>query len=156
MTGFQLVTQIPRQDSQPSAASLASQIPSKAPTPSLVTLATPHANVSAFCRAVLSKLVPRGFWGDGDQGQGNERIVMDSVDRFVRLRRFESFSLHLVFQRLKVRYLLSHWTFKNAYAAAAQGHVMAGAPKFRWICQDCYVRHAETQRHLSRIPLLCL
>lgn len=65
-------------------------------------LATPHANVSAFCRATISDLIPNGFWGEGDLGRENRRSIMHNVDRFVRLRRFEPMSLHVVSQNLKV------------------------------------------------------
>ncbi|KAI4161815.1 MAG: hypothetical protein LQ342_004506 [Letrouitia transgressa] len=42
----------------------------------LVDSATPSANVSAFCRAVLFKLIPDGFWGNGPDGVENKRVVM--------------------------------------------------------------------------------
>lgn len=83
------------------------------PEAALVSLATPHSDVSAFCQAVLSNLIPNRFWGEGNQGEGNKHFVMRNVDRFVRLRRFESLSLHAVFQGLKVR--ISH---KEARAEA--------------------------------------
>jgi telomerase reverse transcriptase len=69
---------------------------------SFFALATPHSNVSAFCRAVLSILVPNDFWGNGEQGQANKVALMRYVDRFIRLRRFENMSLHVVYQGLKV------------------------------------------------------
>ena len=69
----------------------------------LVSLATPHSDVSAFCQGVLSNLIPNRFWGDGNQGNKNKKVVMRNVDHFIRLRRFESQSLHTVFQGLKVR-----------------------------------------------------
>ena len=73
------------------------------PKAALVSLATPHSDVSAFCQAVLSNLIPNRFWGEGNQGEENKHLVMRNIDRFVRLRRFESLSLHAVFQGLKVR-----------------------------------------------------
>ena len=72
----------------------------------LVSLATPYSSVSAFCQSVLSNLIPNRFWGEGNLGQENKKVVMRNIDRFIRLRRFESQSLHTVFQALKVR--LSH------------------------------------------------
>ncbi|KAL9099832.1 MAG: hypothetical protein Q9163_004720 [Psora crenata] len=71
----------------------------------LVDLATPEAQVSAFCRATLSNLIPDGFWGQGEARQQNKAIIMRDIDRFVRLRRFESMSLHTVYQRLKLGYI---------------------------------------------------
>jgi len=73
-----------------------------APGTSLVELATPNAEVSAFCRASLSHVIPNGFWGEGASGKKNREIFMNSVDRFIRLRRFESLSLHVVCQGHKV------------------------------------------------------
>ena len=69
---------------------------------SYLDLASPHSQVSAFCRASLSALIPKGFWGVGEAGIRNQSIVMKNIDRFVRLRRFESFSLHAAFQGIKV------------------------------------------------------
>ncbi|KAL8831586.1 MAG: hypothetical protein Q9170_005227 [Blastenia crenularia] len=67
----------------------------------IVDHATPFSNVSAFCRAVLAKLIPNDFWGQGVDGNHNKAIVMYNVDRFIRLRRFESLTLHAVVQDLK-------------------------------------------------------
>lgn len=64
---------------------------------------SPDAMVSAFCCATLSNLVPRKFWGIGEQQKHNEHVFYRNVDRFVRLRRFESLSLHEVCQGMKVR-----------------------------------------------------
>ena len=80
------------------------QIRAEPPKASLVSLATPHSDVSAFCQAVISNLVPNRFWGEEIHGQENKNVVMRNIDRFVRLRRFESLSLHAVFQGLKVQH----------------------------------------------------
>lgn len=72
------------------------------PEGSFTDLATPTADVSAFCRAVLLNLIPRSFWGTNEEGRQNQSIVMLQVDRFVCLRRFEAMTLHAVFQKLKV------------------------------------------------------
>ena len=69
---------------------------------SLIDFSTPASDVSAFCRAVLSRLIPDKFWGIGPQELRNKAIVLRKVDQFVRLRRFESMSLHVVFQGLEV------------------------------------------------------
>lgn len=71
--------------------------------PSLMDYATPTANVSAFCRSVLSTLIPNAFWGEGDTQRHNKGLFMKSVDRFIALRRFETLSLHDVIQGMKVR-----------------------------------------------------
>ena len=68
----------------------------------IVDHATPASSVSAFCRAVLDKLVPRAFWGLGIGGDHNHKTIMHAVDQFVQLRRFENFTLHAISQNLKV------------------------------------------------------
>ncbi len=70
--------------------------------------ATPAAMVSAFCRAVLSHIIPPGFWGNGSDQAHNERVFQRNVDRFVELRRFETMSLHEVSQGLKVMVFLKN------------------------------------------------
>lgn len=62
-------------------------------------MACPTAHVSAFCRAVIAKVIPNGFWGD----EHNKRIIMSWIDQFIQLRRFETLSLHQVTQKLQVR-----------------------------------------------------
>lgn len=103
MTPEQLESQDPESLSRSSTDVTISQTRVELPQAPLVSLATPHADVSAFCQAVISNLVPNGFWGKGSQGQENRKVVMQNIDRFVRLRRFESLSLHAVSQGLKVR-----------------------------------------------------
>lgn len=68
--------------------------------------ASTSGEVSAFARAVVENAIPRDFWGKGEGGETNKKIVMYNVDRFVKLRRFETFSLHEVMQKLKVELLL--------------------------------------------------
>lgn len=69
---------------------------------SLIPFATPTADVSAFCRAVLSKIIPRAFWGDGPEGSRNQAVVMQNANQFIHLGRHERLSLHTVSQGLKV------------------------------------------------------
>ncbi|KAL2756260.1 hypothetical protein ACRALDRAFT_1070651 [Sodiomyces alcalophilus JCM 7366] len=64
----------------------------------LTDLATPLSQVSAFCQATLSKVIPNEFWGSGPH---NKRLIMNKVDHFVKLRRFESMSLGEVADGLK-------------------------------------------------------
>lgn len=68
---------------------------------SLTELAMPISSVSAFCQAVLSKVIPHGFYGTGQVQLHNRRIMMRNIDRFIRLRRFETISLHEVLQGWK-------------------------------------------------------
>lgn len=69
---------------------------------SLTELATPPSQVSAFCRATLSKMIPNEFWGSGPHQLHNKRLIMSKVDHFVKLRRFEYMSLGEVADGLKV------------------------------------------------------
>jgi telomerase reverse transcriptase len=62
-------------------------------------LACSTAHVSAFCRAVISKVIPNDFWGD----ENNKRTVLYWIDQFICLRRFESLTLHQVAQKIQVR-----------------------------------------------------
>ncbi|KAG2412542.1 hypothetical protein HFD88_010099 [Aspergillus terreus] len=69
---------------------------------SLTDYATRPSAVSAFCRAVLRKLIPPQFYGTGRDKTCNRDILMKHVDRFVRMRRFESLSIHEVCKGIKV------------------------------------------------------
>jgi telomerase reverse transcriptase len=75
---------------------------------SMVDYATSPSQVSAFCRAVVTRLIPHGFWGSGETQAHNEKIFYRNVDRFITLRRFESLSLHEVAQGTKVATYLSY------------------------------------------------
>ncbi|KIW03271.1 hypothetical protein, variant 1 [Verruconis gallopava] len=76
----------------------------KGEAPSAITdLATPVSRVSAFCQAVIKKVIPKAFWGDGEEGKHNRRIVLKHVDIFLRARKFESFTLHSITDGLKVK-----------------------------------------------------
>ncbi|KAL8903673.1 MAG: hypothetical protein Q9207_003775 [Kuettlingeria erythrocarpa] len=72
------------------------------PDAPIVDRSTPVANVSAFCRAVVANLVPIGFWGEGAEGDHNKDVIMRNIDRFICLKRFESLTLHVVSQDLKI------------------------------------------------------
>lgn len=71
----------------------------------IVDAATPASHVTRFCQAALSKIIPNEFWGSGPSQKHNKEVVLRSVDRFVRLRRFENMSLHDAFQGIKVRHI---------------------------------------------------
>ncbi|CAG7919919.1 unnamed protein product [Penicillium olsonii] len=110
-----LVTQVPRMPSgdsaQIGAAMLKPLQAGDAPGPeqsirnakvSLTDYATPPSSVSAFCRAVFQKLIPRQLLGDGPEGISNYKIVLRHIDRFVEMRRYESLNLHEVCKGIKI------------------------------------------------------
>lgn len=93
--------------SQPPFPSLISTgvTPSPDPSPpkpkeSFTDFASSIGEVSAFARAVISNIVPTEFWGSEE----NEKGLMKNVDRFVKLRRYETLSLHEVMQGMKVSF----------------------------------------------------
>ncbi|KAI9827593.1 MAG: hypothetical protein M1826_006255 [Phylliscum demangeonii] len=61
-----------------------------------------HNIVSAFCRAVIGKVIPDDFWGTGNTRQHNKHAILRRVDQFITRRRFESLSLHEILQGFKV------------------------------------------------------
>ncbi|KAK1527644.1 telomerase reverse transcriptase [Colletotrichum costaricense] len=65
-------------------------------------LATPAAHVSAFCQAVLAKIIPDEMWGTGEGGTYNKSQILRKVDHFVKLRRFEAISLCELADGLKI------------------------------------------------------
>ena len=77
-------------------------VSTRPPQSSLTSLANPASHVSAFCRASLLNIIPHPFFGEGDEGTQNRNLIMKNVDRFIRLRRFETLTLHVVLQRIKV------------------------------------------------------
>ncbi|GAB1310439.1 Telomerase reverse transcriptase [Madurella fahalii] len=69
---------------------------------SLTELATPISSVSAFCQAIVSKVIPSGFWGQAATQAHNRACFLKKIHHFVHLRRFESMCLHEVMQGMKV------------------------------------------------------
>jgi telomerase reverse transcriptase len=70
--------------------------------------ATADEGVSAFCRAVISKVFPNELWGIGVIGEHNKKVMQRKVDQFIKLRRFESMTLHEITQGMKVRSFISN------------------------------------------------
>ncbi|OHW95613.1 telomerase reverse transcriptase [Colletotrichum incanum] len=109
-------SQAPRSTTQPMVSSALPSLTKKSrhklrqPAPSLpvinfdavTELATPTAHVSAFCQAVLAKVIPNEFWGFGDDQVHNKNIVLKRVNHFIRMRRFESMSLYELTEGIKV------------------------------------------------------
>jgi telomerase reverse transcriptase len=69
---------------------------------SIIDHATPITNVVVFCQRVLARVVPDQFFGHGDIAKHNRDILNRNVDKFIRLRRFETLTLHEVIQGMKV------------------------------------------------------
>ncbi|EFY88706.1 telomerase reverse transcriptase, putative [Metarhizium acridum CQMa 102] len=72
---------------------------------SLVDLATSPSQVSAFCQAALTHVVPNDFWGKGETLSHNKAMFLRNVDHFVRLRRFETMTLHEIYQGMKTAHI---------------------------------------------------
>lgn len=68
-----------------------------------VSFASTVAQVSAFCRAAVNKVFPPELWGSGTSGVHNHRLLEANIDQFVRLRRYESMTMHEVLQPIKIR-----------------------------------------------------
>ncbi|OJD31087.1 telomerase reverse transcriptase [Diplodia corticola] len=65
-------------------------------------MATPEYQVEAFCRSIMKNVVPSRLWGEGETQAHNSHAFLAQVGRFVRLRRFESLTLHEVMQDMKI------------------------------------------------------
>lgn len=68
----------------------------------LTDAATPVSNISAFCRAVLARILTLELFGSGDDGKQNWASLMQNVVNFVKCKRYERMSLHTVAQKIKV------------------------------------------------------
>ncbi|KAF5723392.1 telomerase reverse transcriptase [Fusarium mundagurra] len=100
MTGSYYKCAPSRKQSEPGL--LNTQAPALPYHKSLVELATPSSQVSSFCQAVLSKIIPKDFWGDEAVQKHNKSTIMRNVDSFIRLRRFETMSLHEIIQNITI------------------------------------------------------
>lgn len=104
-----LVTQLPLRSPTvnksavtPKAGDVVSENKVSKPRISLTDYATPASSVSAFSRAVLLRLIPLEVFGEGADGVLNRKVVMKHVDSFIKMRRFETLSLHELCKGLKV------------------------------------------------------
>lgn len=68
----------------------------------IVDLSSPASHVSAFCQSVVTNVVPDRFWGNESVQKHNKKHIMQKIDQFVHMRRFETMSLHEVMQGMKV------------------------------------------------------
>jgi hypothetical protein len=97
---------------------------------------------------VLQKLIPRQFFGVGPGGIHNLRLVLQKVDRFVKLRRFESLSLHEVCKGIKVCCPVRSETDSILIDTLDHKHCLAGATpgpdsSIRGKIEDLFVRFAQ-------------
>ena len=69
---------------------------------SILDYPTPAAKVSAFCQAIVQKLLPEDTFGVGVDGKENSKRVMLFIDRFVCMGKYESLTLHEVSQGIKL------------------------------------------------------
>lgn len=76
--------------------------PNKSSEQSLTELACSLQSVSAFCRAIVTKVIPSEAWGVGEAKSHNEQVIMHHTDQFVRMRKFESPTLLEVVESIKV------------------------------------------------------
>ncbi|GAB7337712.1 hypothetical protein MBLNU457_g2995t1 [Dothideomycetes sp. NU457] len=67
--------------------------------------ASSATSVSAFSRAVINHVFPTRLWGDGAEGLSNRGHIMAAIDKFVKLQRYESMSLHDVMQNIKISHI---------------------------------------------------
>nr|POE63424.1 isoform 2 of telomerase reverse transcriptase [Quercus suber] len=64
--------------------------------------ASSPAQVAAFCRSAIFKVLPPEFMGRDDVGVLNKSVVSRNIDKFIQLRRYESLSMHDVMQNMAV------------------------------------------------------
>ena len=67
-------------------------------TRSLIEAATSVDHVSAFCQAVITRIVPNDFLGTGAGGAKNRKTLLKNINLFIRCNRFENLTLHAVSQ----------------------------------------------------------
>ena len=79
---------------------------------SFIELACSPHSVSAFCKAVISKVVPSELFGIGEAKIHHKRKILHVIDQFVKMRKFESPTLLQVIECIKVNMcsiLLCHY-----------------------------------------------
>ena len=152
-TSMQPITQVFQAVSSSSSISMAPKLLAAPSKSSFISLATPHSDVSAFCRAVLTNVIPNRLWGDGAQGRENQGVIMRHVDKFIRLRRFENMTLHTVCQGLKVT--CPPPNHRVTLTSAVKSHSMADAGQREIYHKSFRFGHAKAQRNISRVSLLC-
>ncbi|KAK6344067.1 hypothetical protein TWF696_007713 [Orbilia brochopaga] len=72
------------------------------PQDPILLYATSSHNVYLFLRAVLGNIIPLEFWGAGKAALKNRNVFFSHLEGFVKLRRYESLTLHNVLQGFKL------------------------------------------------------
>ena len=72
-------------------------------TTSFLPHCTATADVAAFCKSVMKRLLPKSALGEGIEQQHNWRILLRGVDKFVHARKFETLTLHQIVEQIKVK-----------------------------------------------------
>ena len=150
---MQPVTQVFQSLPSPSSISITPKVQAAPSNTSFTSLATPHSDVSAFCRAVLTNVIPNRLWGDSAQGLENKGVVMRHVDKFIRLRRFENMTLHTVCQGLKVS--CPPPDHHATLTSAVKSNSMVDTSQRKIYYKSFRFGHAKAQRDISRVSLLC-
>ncbi|KPI45901.1 Telomerase reverse transcriptase [Cyphellophora attinorum] len=72
---------------------------------SFLAYATPTMSVVAFCKSVILTLLPPSAFGVDIDGKHNWRCLLNHVETFVQMRRFETTTLHHLCQGLRLNSL---------------------------------------------------
>lgn len=70
--------------------------------PILLYSTNPH-QVFTFLRAILSNIIPMEFWGTENSAIHHRNKFFGHLEQFIKLRRYETLTLHEVMQGFKVR-----------------------------------------------------
>lgn len=121
-----------------------------------MTMTTPLTQVSAFCRAVISRVFPTRLWGEGEARVANKARMMYQIDRFVRLRRYETITLHEVLQEFKVTISYTKLHIQHTNICTDCWHQLAWSITTDQRCKNVDVRLRKEAGDLCRTRLLRL
>ncbi|KAF9969198.1 hypothetical protein BGZ73_008558 [Actinomortierella ambigua] len=74
---------------------------------SLVESHSPYANVSAFIRSVVKKVIPKAFFGSDE----NREVILKAFDSYIKLGKYESISLHYVIQGIRTSFFATESSY---------------------------------------------
>ncbi|KAF3315486.1 hypothetical protein TWF173_003404 [Orbilia oligospora] len=93
------------------------------PQDPMLLFTTSSHSVYAFIRAVISNIIPLEFWGTGKSVLKNRDVFFGHMETFVKLRRYETLSLHDVMQGFK----LTDFTWLHQKEPNANGKIRLDA-----------------------------